>query len=341
MIAARRLARLCVSAPEGSPLEVLDRLLAVQAQDHASALWAVGLRCTATQQAVARALAQGAMVRTWPMRGTLHLLRARDARWMVDLLGPRSLAAQAGRRRQLELDDALLSRCRDRIERALQDGPASREALMAELRSIGVSTDGQRGYHVLVHLAQQGRICQAGPDRNTFALLESFAPVRSPLPRDQALAELARRYFSGHGPATEADLAWWAGLPLGDVRAAIAGAREHLVREEHDGAICWSAAGEEPPPPPGAHLLPAFDELLLGYRDRSAVLDPAHASRVCPGGNGVFRPMVVVGGRVVATWRAKSTRGGVRFAWEPFEGPLDPEALREATARYEGFLQGA
>jgi hypothetical protein len=336
-LAHQRFAQQGVSLPSPSPLQAVQRLLAVQAQDLGQAVWAVGLRCRGTLADVQRSLAAGEIVRTWPMRGTLHLLAATDARWMVELLGPRALAAQATRRKQLELDEDILSRCRDRLTDSLAAGPKGRDELMAELEAAGVSTAGQRGYHVLVHLAQKGVICQLGPDRDSFVLMDEQLAPSERLSREEALARLAQRYFSGHGPATEADLAWWAGLPLRDVRAGLEGAREQLIREERDGTTSFGVAREEPPAPE-AHLLPGFDELLLGYRDRSAVLEPQHAPRVCPGANGVFRPTVAVDGRMVATWRAKVTRREIRFSYEPFEEGFDPSTVSEAASRYEGFL---
>jgi hypothetical protein len=342
-LAHSRFAHQGVTLPAASPSEAVGRLLAVQAQDLGQALWAVGLRCGGTRADVQRALAAGEIVRTWPMRGTLHLLAASDARWMVELLAPRQLASQATRRKQLELDEDILSRCRDHLQACLAEGPKSRDALMVELEAIGVSTASQRGYHVLLHLAQNGVICQVGPDKDTFVLMDAVVAPSAPRPREEALADLARRYFSGHGPATETDLAWWAGLPLRDVRVAIEGAREHLVSEELDGTTCWSAASDElhapELPAPGVHLLPGFDELLLGYRDRSAVLAPQYAPRVCPGANGVFRPTVAVDGRMVATWRAKATRRGLQLSYEPFEeGGFDADAVSEAASRYESYL---
>ena len=325
---ARRLARLRVTRPAASPAGVVEHLLAIQAQDLGAALWAVGLRCGATRAGVEAAIDAGGIVRTWPMRGTLHLVPAADVRWLLALLGPRMETASARRMRELDLDRAMVDRCAAHADRALAGVRSSREDLLAGFEAIGVSTAGQRGYHLLCQLALQGVICQVGA---AFVRFDDVVPEHPTLDRDEALVRLARRYFAGHGPATEADLAWWAGLPLKDVRAGIAGA--DLVR---DGDLLDIAPDD--PPPAGVHLLPAFDEWLLGYRDRSATLDPAWADRVCPGGNGIFRPIVVVDGRTVGTWRAKTTRQGVALAFEAFDGTLDPERLAEPAERYAEFV---
>lgn len=328
-IAVRRLASLAITRPEPDPAAVVRRLLAVQAQDLGQARWAVGLRCGATAAQVDAALASGEIVRTWSMRGTLHLVPAADVRWMLALLAARTVAAAGRRLGELGLDEVTVERCGDHLEGRLSS--ATRGELLAEIEAFGVSTAGQRGYHLLGQLAQRGRIVLLG-DR--FVPLASVAPP-VPFDREAALVELARRYFRGHGPATAADLARWANLPLRDVRVGIDGAG--LDRETIDGVDHWSDDAEEPPPP-GVHLLPGFDELMLGYKDRSATIAAADEPRVCPGGNGVFRPTVVVDGRMVATWRAIVARRGVSFTWEPFAGSLDEDALAEPRRRYVAFL---
>jgi hypothetical protein len=178
---------------------------------------------------------------------------------------------------------------------------------------------GQRGYHLLWHLAHTGVLC-LGPTeegRQLFVLLDEWVPPQPGRDRAEALGELALRYFTGHGPASVRDLARWSGLTLGDARAGLVSVRPQLAALEVDGveyllapetpdllASCRHEAG-------GVFLLPGFDEFLLGYGDRSAVLDPQFADRIVPGGNGMFRPTVVVGGRVVGTW-ARAARGNRR-----------------------------
>lgn len=334
-VAQRRLARLCVTRPVSTPADAVTRLLAVQAQDLGAASWAVGLRSGATAAGVAESLESGAVVRTWPMRGTLHLCPAADVRWLLELLAPRVVTAAARRMRELELDEAQIGRCGDRVLQTLAGRRATRDELFADFETIGVSTAGQRGYHLLWHLSQRRVICQAGGGGKiaSYALFDDWVPsTRSP---EDALAVLAKRYFAGHGPATEADLAWWAGLPLRDVRAGIDGAG--LIRETIDGEVHWSADLDDPPPA-GVHLLPAFDELLLGYRDRTATLDPAFADRICPGGNGVFRPMVVIDGQTVGTWKVKLTKKEARFSFEGFVHPIATDVVRDAAERYAAFV---
>ena len=337
-VAARRLAALGVSRPERTPEAAVARCLAIQSQDPEAALWAIGLRCGARRAEVTAAFASRALVRTWPMRGTLHTLCGSDTRWMVELLAMRAFTAAAARRRELGIDDAAIDRCRARIEAHLTGGrSATRDALYAEIEAAGIPAVNQRGYHILVSLCQRGVLCAIDAARiSSFALLEEWLPDAQRKPRDESLALLARRYFAGHGPATEQDLAWWSGLGLRDVREAISLAQGALTREEIGGVTLWSAAEGEIPQP-SVQLLPAFDEILLGYRDRGAVLDPAHASQICPGGNGVFRPIVLVGGRAAATWRAELRKDRRLFSFEALAGTLPPSLCRAAAERYATF----
>jgi hypothetical protein len=330
VIARARLAAQAVTAPLADPVAVVRRLLAMQGQDYPGTLWAVGLRCGATAAAVEAALEGGDIVRTWPMRGTLHLLAAEDARWMLELLAPRSVANSARNRASLGLDDDTLRRARAIVERALAGQAATRREILDWFAQQGIAVDGQRGYHLLFYLATTRVLVQRG--RDVFALLDEWVAPADPLPREEALARLALRYFTGHGPATEADLAHWTGLPLRDVRMGIAANQAVL---ERTGAH-WAVPSADPPPA-GVHLLPGFDEMLLGYRDRTATLDPAHAERICPGGNGVFRPTVLVEGRVVGTWRAPAKGQAVAVEITAFDGSI-PASLRRPAARYAAFL---
>ncbi|MEQ1506074.1 MAG: winged helix DNA-binding domain-containing protein [Myxococcota bacterium] len=337
-LAARRLANLAVTRPAATPGAVVARLLAIQAQDPGAAAWAVGARCGATAAEVEAGLDDGTVTRTWPMRGTLHLVPTSDVRWLLALLAPKVVAGSKRRMAELAIDEASLGRCRAQVERVLADQRLDRETVFAAFEAIGESTAGQRGYHLVWQLAQRGVICMTGACRAPrFVLVDAYVPPSRAVPRDEALAALAARYVAGHGPVTEADLAWWAGLGLRDARIGLEGAGALLTRTTVAGATYWSSDDGDPPEP-GVHLLPGFDELILGYRDRSASLDPAHADRVCPGGNGVFRPVVAVDGAIVATWRVRATKRLARITVEPFRSAIDPDRLAVAAERYGRYL---
>lgn len=309
-------------------------LTAVQAQDLRAALAAVALRTTTgTREAAGAALATGEVVRSWPMRGTLHLVPAEDLPWLLELTAARAVARAARRRAQLGLDDATIERAREVAVAALAGGNRLRRAeLLAAWQEAGVATAGQRGYHLLAHLSQTGTLC-LGPVRDgeqLFVLIDEWIKEPRRLAREEALGELALRYFRGHGPATRADFVRWTGLTVADARTGLELARPALARLELDGVEylldpatprALDACRDEAA---GLFLLPSFDELLLGYADRTATLPARYADRVVPGGNGVFQPTIVYGGRVVGTWR----RTGRRVTSAPFESLPDEVARR-------------
>ena len=328
------------------PGDVVKRLGAAQAQDYLAALWAVGLRLnTATEQTIEQAISDRRMVRTWPMRGTLHFVAPEDVRWMLALLTPRILARAAQRRKQLELDEAVFVRCETLFTKALQGGKQlTRNQMMAVLEQNGISTAGQRGYHILWWTAQNGLIC-FGPrqgKQDTFVLLDEWLPSGKSLSRDESLAELTHRYFTGHGPATIQDFMWWSGLPAADARAGLEMVESQLAREALDGQTYWFSPSlpAAKAASPTAYLLPGFDEYLLGYKDRSAVLDPAHAAKVVPGANGIFKPIIVVDGRVAGIWKRTQRKTKVMVEFKPFTSlsPAQMEAAIIAAESYGRFL---
>ena len=319
---------------------------AIQAQDYLGALWAVGLRSqSACESDVEQALARRSIVRTWPMRGTLHFVAAADVRWMLELLAPPALAQSAGRFRQLGLDETILARSRTIVVKALQGGhQLSRNALYQKLEAAHISTAGQRGIHILWRLAQDGLICFGARQgkQHTFALLPEWAPQAKTLARDQALAELARRYFTSHGPATLRDFVWWSGLATSDARAGLELARPHLAQDTIDDQAYWRPRSIHAArrAPPTAHLLPAFDEYLVGYQDRSAVLDPRHAKRINAGG-GMLAPTIVIDGQVVGAWKRTLKKGAVVITPIWFAEPKRSQkrAFTTAALQYGTFLK--
>jgi hypothetical protein len=333
-----------LALPVSGPAEVVRWLGALQAQDYVAALWGVGVRASgSTEPAVEAAVADGSLVRTWPMRGTLHFVAAEDVRWMLDLLAPRMIAASAGRLRQLELDAGGLSKSERLIARALEGGTRlTRPRIYRILEDAGVSARGARGLHILSHLSQRGVLC-FGPREGkqpTFALLDEWAPARRRLSGEEALAELTCRYFRGHGPADAHDFAWWSGLTLADARRGIALASSGLEARPLGGRKLWTAG---PPPPasaaaPGAHLLPYFDEYTVAYRERLDVLDAEHAHKV--GSGGMLKPTIVIAGKVVGTWRRERRGTRVTVTPEPFARltRVQRAAVEEAAARYAAFL---
>lgn len=300
---------------------------------------------SATRHSVEQALADRTIVRTWPMRGTLHFVAAQDVRWLLALLTPRVIAQTAGRYRQLELDEVIFARSKEVLAKALQGGKQlTRAELQQTLEQANIATAGQRGYHMLVRAAQDRLICFGVPrgKQQTFALLDEWIPPTPGLAGDAALAELTRRYFVGHGPATVQDLMRWAGLTAAEAKTGLAEAEKDLCQATLAGRVYWMARDlqDRVDGPQPLHLLPGFDEYILGYGDRSAVLDPVYAERICPGGNGVFSPTVVIDGAVTGVWKRTVRKGAVVIECAPFRTLTATEnhALDAAAARYGEFL---
>lgn len=345
-IASLRLINQCIARTTFvHPAETVSWLGAVQAQDYQASLWAVGLRTQdATEATIERALADTTIVRTWPMRGTLHFVAASDVRWMLALLTPRVVAGSARRMQQLELDEAVVARSEEVFASALQGGEQrTREEMYQLLEGAGISPSGQRGYYLLWRAAQDGLICfgARSDKQQTFALLDEWVPPTRSLVRDEALAELALRYFTGHGPATLPDFVWWSGLTVSDARAGLEMARPRLARQVAADQTYWlapstPAAGGESR---SAYLLPAFDEYLVGYKDRSAVLDPSYAKRAQPGG-GMLSPTVVLDGQVVGSWKRTIRKDKIGIAAVSFTpwSPAAEHAFAAAAERYGRFV---
>jgi hypothetical protein len=328
------------------PHELVAWLGAAQGQDYSGALWSLGLRLPgSTETQIEQALRERSIVRTWALRGTLHLVAAADLRWLIDLLAPRVLAGAAARLRQLELDEQTLAQSNRLIADAVSDGqPHSRTEIFDLLEANGITTGGQRGYYMLISASWAGLICQGVAVRNvpTFMALDHRLPAGKRLTHDEALAELAGRYFTSHGPATLKDFVWWSGLTTGDARAGLEAVKTELAQETSDGQAYWFPPTHSTPTPAEGtlYLLPGFDEYLLGYSDRSAVLDPHYASHIVPGGNGVFYPTIVSNGRVIGTWKRAIKKDGVHLSTQPFSSfsPAQEDAFTRAAIRYGDYL---
>ncbi|HET9222256.1 MAG TPA: winged helix DNA-binding domain-containing protein [Roseiflexaceae bacterium] len=346
-IALQRLVNQQVAEPTFThPSQVVQWLGAVQAQDYLGALWAVGLRLPgATEQDVEQALAEKAIVRTWPMRGTIHFVAPADVRWMQELLAPRVVQGTKSRYAQLGLDEETITASARVLTEALQGGrQLTRNALYEVLEQANIATKESRGLHILGRLAHDRLLCfgaRAGK-QPTFALLDEWVPEAKSLPRDEALARLAQRYFTSHGPATLQDFVWWAGLRISEARAALQAVASELGHETIDGQEYHYALNQPAPQPAasGVFLLPPFDEYLVAYRDRSASLDAEYQPRVVPGGNGIFNPIVVTDGRVTGLWKRTFKRDSVIIMFSPFTSWSEAQAhaLAAAAKRYAQFV---
>lgn len=328
----RLVAQRIAGAGFATAADAVGWLTCVQAQDFPGALTSVALRVrNGTRRSVEAALDAGVVVRSWPMRGTLHLVPAADLPWMLALGTPRILASTVRRRREVGIDDTDLPRVRELTVAALTGGGRlSRDDLLSRWRDAGQPTGGQRGAHLLGYLAMTGVVC-LGPVHDggqQVVLVDEWVRearrLGRDLDRDEALGEWALRYFRGHGPATVKDFTWWTKLLASDVKAGVAVARPRLETVEVDGVehlmdpatpdllVATSRQARS------VFLLPGFDEYVLGYADRRAALPPEFAQRVCPGGNGMFLGSVVAGGAITGTWRRTGSGAKRAISATPF-----------------------
>jgi Winged helix DNA-binding domain len=324
------------------------RLGAVQAQDFAAARWVLGARVPGSVSAdVDAAIESREIVRSWPMRGTLHLLPTETLRPILAITGPRIMQRAATRHRQLELDREVYTRARELAEAALAGGASlSREELLGAWESAGIRTTGQRGYHLIWWLAQDAVLC-CGPVEGRgqrFVLLDEWAPSHGRVPdRDEMLVNLVVAYAAGHGPVTVRDFAWWSGVTLTDARTAFGAAGDALEPFDDERVVAadagWAADPASATPRTSRRfVLAAFDEYFLGYTDRSDVCDPVHAPRIVPGLNGVFQPILVDGAGVVeGLWKVTRAKGGASVALEGFDRSVERSHYEPALRRWARF----
>ena len=312
---------------------------AVQAQEYGPARWGLALRSRAsiTDVAVHRAVDRGRILRTHILRPTWHFVAPADIRWMLELTGPRVHRILASYDRQIGLDSGVMTRAAGVLERALGDnGCLTRQELGPHLQRAGLPAGNRELAHIAMYAELEGLIC-SGPRRgkqSTYALLCHRAPAAERLQRDEALAELTKRYFRSHGPATVRDFVWWSGLTSIDAKRGLEMIRAR--QREVDGLRYWTVGRDSRSPPRSKislDLLPIYDEYLVAYRDLQAVPRPAYLM-------GTFQHALVIGGQVAGTWRTSVRARGAAVNLETLR-PLTPterRALAREVARYQRFL---
>jgi len=345
LLAKLRLASQCVPSAANSPTSLVRHMGALQAQDYTSALWAIGARVKgATEKSVEEAISRREIVRTWPMRRTLHFVPGEDAKWLTQLSAERVIASAAGRAKDLELDDKVFAKVRKVAIKALEGGNRlTRDELRQRFIEAKLPAQDSRASHLFWRLAQESLLCFGTREgkQPTFVLLDEWVTNSLQPDREEGIRTLALRYFRSHGPATLKDFTWWSGLKVSEARVGIEAAGSELEKISIEGIDCWlSPELDRKDKPAGMHLLPAFDEIVIAYHDRLVTLATEHSDRIVPGGNGMFLPMVVDEGRVIGTWKRTTTRKEVRIVPELFK-PLPKTkiaALKKAGERYAAFL---
>lgn len=331
--------------------QVVSALAAVQAQDYAGAKWALGLRMQrATDDDIEQAFTSGAILRTHLLRPTWHFVTPADIRWLLALTAPRVHAANAYMYQRSGLDSAVLKRSRAILEKTLRGGQQlTRDELRDAYRRAGLSPEVDlRVTYLLMHAELEGLIC-SGARRGkqfTYALLEERVPPAKALDREEALAELSRRYYLTRGPATAHDFAKWSGLTVSDARRGIAAIHPHLSEVQIDGQTYWLSNSAPAPTPRApartAHLLSIYDEYISSYKDRSMLGDPDRAQQLMSMGNDLTA-ILLLNGRIAGTWKRSLAKDQVLVRLSPFVAPTAAETrvIAAEAQRYGDFLNRA
>jgi len=312
-----------------TPKELINHMGAMQAQEFNQAKWAVGLRLpNYTEKQVEETFNRGEILRTHLMRPTWHFVSPDDIFWLVGLSAKQIKSAMKARNRQLELTEEDFKTSQEVMVKALEGNRyLTRDELSEFLNAAGISTKEQRLPHILME-AEIDRIICSGPmkgKKQTYALLEERVPNKIELTTDEALALLAKKYFTSHGPATIADFTWWSGLPVSQARKAVALNNNHLLSETINDETYWFAENHcTIPQPDSAFLLPAFDEYLVSYKNREAAISADHHAKAVSK-NGIFWPILIINGKVSGLWKHSIKKDQLLLEFEFFRSILTKE----------------
>ncbi|MBS1533139.1 MAG: AlkZ family DNA glycosylase [Bacteroidetes bacterium] len=326
------------------PADVVRYLGAVQSQDYNGAVWALGQRLKgANADSIDKAFAKGDIIRTHVLRPTWHFVAPEDVRWMLDLTAKRIRMHTATRLRFFELNDAIFAKCAHIITRLLEGGKQlPRTDIAVALRQGGIATDEQRFIHIMMELELQQLICSGGREGKhlTYALLDERVPRLATMDTDEALAKLAERYFTSHGPATLQDFAWWSGLTQEECRIGLETVKSGLEMVGSGSTVYWMNGGTgNTAKPSGVLLLPNYDEYIVSYKDRSSSIDAKHIDKADPRGT-LFNNTVIVNGRIAGIWKRELKKDTVTVQVTPFKpfSKAAGSALMSAAKRYAKFL---
>jgi hypothetical protein len=325
--------------------DIVGWMGAMQAQDYHMVKWAIGVRLpNSTGKVIEAAINNGEIIRTHVLRPTWHLVSADDIHWMLALTAPQIKASLRSRHKELELSETVLSKSNTIIERALRGGrQLIREELMAELQKAGIATD-NRASHLMLRAELDGIMCSGAikGGKQTYALLEERVSEKKPFTKEEALANLAKKYFTSHCPATLQDFVWWSGLSASDARHALEMVKSDFISETIDSQTYWltNFSSIINTKKDVVQLLPAFDEFIISYKDRSASLPFANHNKTVSN-NGIFRPVIVVNGQVSGIWKRTIKKDKVIVETDLFAQPdkTTKNLIEKASIQFGGFLE--
>jgi hypothetical protein len=323
-----------------SPEDVVRSLGAIQSQDYSHSLWAIGLRTkNAKLRDVEQALTDGKIIRTWLMRGTVHIILAEDIAWMRNLFSQRILARLTPKAWEYhDMTPELMDRAKDMITRSLSGKKVlTRKEIIQRLGDIGIPDDKQQSYFIFGYLSQSGIICPGPPQGKdqTFALLEDWAINQRILTREQSLAVLAERFFSSHGPATAADFANWSGLKMSDAKFGLMAIQDTLTSLTHNNAAYWMSPKAKESS--GLFLLPGYDEFLIGYKDRSPSFETYGPTPISTY-NGMFYATIIEDGQVLGVWKRVVKAKAINVVLHPIV-KLTPTRMAQIKAQIAAYAE--
>ena len=325
---------------------IVSHLGAIQGQDYPGAKWAIGLRLPGiVNPDIDKAISKREIIRTWVIRGTLHLVAAKDIYWMLELVAPKIIKGSATRRKQLELDDKTISKSHNLIINALKDSKTlTRNEIRLLLGSNGIASQSFRLDYILQY-AVMNQLISGGPIRNkehTFVYLPDWIKKPKTITHEKALAGLAERFFNSHGPATIQDYVWWSGLSSTDARAGFEMMQSKLESFIVEVKTYWMPKyrpeikrnNED-----SVFLLPGFDEYMLGYTDRTIVVDPKYMNRIATN-NGLFANTIVINGMVEGVWKRRFVKNTLSIEFYPFKrlSKKIKETVKEEAMKFGTFL---
>jgi len=328
--------------------QLVEWMGALQAQDYNNAKWAIGIRLPhLTEEQIEASFNEGEFLRTHLMRPTWHFVNAEDIYWMLELTGPQIKSTLNSRHRDLGLTEQNVKESQKVIQKALNSSEhftMTRDELIKELDHAGIPTDLQRSYHFILRAEIDGIICSGAlkGKKQTYALLEKRVPNKKTLPKSEALEKLARRYFLSHGPATLADFIWWSGLPASDARKALESIQTDLISTTIEKDVYWLFNDDfkTVKQKNSCFLLPAFDEFLISYKNRSASITLENHKKAISN-NGIFRPIVIINGQISGLWKKKAKKDNIIIETDYFRphNKSELQLITEATGAL-GFYSG-
>lgn len=324
-----------------SPKDVITCMCAMQAQDFNMAKWGVGIRMNGcTDEMVQTAFESGEIIRTHIMRPTWHFVTPEDITWILPLSSERIISSMKSRDVELGLNETIYAKSVNVIIKALEGGKhLTREELSEIIGRAGIAVNSARMVHFMIYAEQRGIVCSGAmrDKQHTYALFDERVPHAKSLSKDDAIARLAARYFAGHAPACLQDFAWWSGLPASEARAGIEAIKSNLIAEIIDSQTYFLPCDFKPQiEDESCHILPAFDEYLIAYRNRTAVLSPENHDKAISS-NGVFRPVIIRNGKVSGLWK-NDKKQSVKTEFFKKPNGRTKELLDKAIEDYRRFL---